>query len=325
MFVRMAKWRFFCCDIILQKKSFNTNNLFKFRITLCNISTALQEHFSTVLNLSCLIPMVSSKNCQNVSTVLQLCGYFRSIAAATTPSLTPWTGQKSGTGLPPVESNLLCSRSGVSEILQRIFKKRGVHAAWFRPQRILRQQLVRPKDEIVAEKNLGSFTSVKQLRNWAQGLNDIKMNTGNQCTPAISSLLCLNTLRTQTTPSTRSVWRSLARKTTWCLYARYARPLTFITCNRKWTVIRATTFPQFMEQFCSPIKTKLRIAANVTTDDGIRMGSESFAKLSTNCWCWGIFFAIAWVRMVLGRELFLIISKWSITYWDLVFKVKLFF
>ena len=53
------------------------------------------------------------------------------------------------------------------------------------------------------------------------------------------------------------------------------------------------------EQFCSPIKTRLRITANVTTDEGIGMGSKSFAKLSTNCWCWGIFFVIAWVRMVL--------------------------
>ena len=35
-------------------------------------------------------------------------------------------------------------------------------------------------------------------------------------------------------------------------------------------------------------------AANnsATTDEGTRMGSESFAKLSTNCWCLGIFFAI---------------------------------
>ena len=52
------------------------------------------------------------------------------------------------------------------------------------------------------------------------------------------------------------------------------------------------------------LEARLRITANVNTDEGIRMGSKSFAKLSTNCWCWGIFFAIAWVRMVLGRELF---------------------
>ena len=43
--------------------------------------------------------------------------------------------------------------------------------------RILRQRLVRPKDEIVAEEKFGVIvmqsTSVKQKRNWAQGLNDL--------------------------------------------------------------------------------------------------------------------------------------------------------
>ena len=34
---------------------------------------------------------------------------------------------------------------------------------------------------------------------------------------------------------------------------------------RKWTVIRATTFPQFIEQFCSLIKMRLRITANFTS------------------------------------------------------------
>ena len=48
-------------------------------------------------------------------------------------------------------------------------------------------------------------------------------------------------------------------------------------------VIKATTFPQFMEQFCSLIKTRLRITASVITDEGIQMSSESSAKLSTNC------------------------------------------
>ena len=50
-------------------------------------------------------------------------------------------------------------------------------------------------------------------------------------------------------------------------------------------VIRATIFPQFMEQFCSLIKTRLPMTANVITDEGIQMGSESSAKLSTSCWC----------------------------------------
>ena len=42
-------------------------------------------------------------------------------------------------------------------------------------------------------------------------------------------------------------------------------------------MIRATTFPQFMEQFCSLIKTRLGITANVT-DDGIRV-LRNFQKI----------------------------------------------
>ena len=37
----------------------------------------------------------------------------------------------------------------------------------------------------------------------------------------------------------------------------------------------------FKEQFCSLIKTRLQITATVITDEGIQMGSESSAKLST--------------------------------------------
>ena len=37
-------------------------------------------------------------------------------------------------------------------------------------------------------------------------------------------------------------------------------------------------------------KTRLRITAYAITDEGIRMNSETFAKLSTNCWCGRIFF-----------------------------------
>ena len=72
-----------------------------------------------------------------------------------------------------------------------------------------------------------------------------------------------------------------ARKTT-CVHARYAGqifgpgkppPFTqdtrihkqFILGDRKWTAIRATTFPQFIEQFCSLIKMRLRITANFTS------------------------------------------------------------
>ena len=47
----------------------------------------------------------------------------------------------------------------------------------------------------------------------------------------------------------------------------------FILGDRKWTVIRATTFPQFIEQFCCLIKTRLRITVNFITDEGIRMST----------------------------------------------------
>ena len=40
------------------------------------------------------------------------------------------------------------------------------------------------------------------------------------------------------------------------------------------------------------IKTRLRITAYAITDGGIRMDSESSAKLSTNCWCGRIFYSV---------------------------------
>ena len=40
------------------------------------------------------------------------------------------------------------------------------------------------------------------------------------------------------------------------------------------------------------IKTRLRITAYAITDGGIRMDSESSAKLSTNCWSGRIFFSV---------------------------------
>lgn len=46
-----------------------------------------------------------------------------------------------------------------------------------------------------------------------------------------------------------------------------------------------------VKQFCSLIKTRLRITANVT-DDGIRVGFESSACLSRICWWWRIFLCI---------------------------------
>ena len=48
----------------------------------------------------------------------------------------------------------------VSEILQRIFKKRDVHVC-FKPHCILRQHLVRPKDEITFEEKCGVIYNIK--------------------------------------------------------------------------------------------------------------------------------------------------------------------
>ena len=47
-----------------------------------------------------------------------------------------------------------------SEILQRIFKKRDVHVC-FKPHCILRQHLVRPKDEITVEEKCGVIYNIK--------------------------------------------------------------------------------------------------------------------------------------------------------------------
>ena len=51
-------------------------------------------------------------------------------------------------------------------------------------------------------------------------------------------------------------------------------------------VIRATTFSQFMEQFCSLIKTRLRITAN---DISWWVPKALLNFQQNNCWCWRIF------------------------------------
>ena len=52
-------------------------------------------------------------------------------------------------------------------------------------------------------------------------------------------------------------------------------------------VIRATTFSQFMEQFCSLIKTRLRITAN---DISWWVPKALLNFQQNNCWCWRILF-----------------------------------
>ena len=54
------------------------------------------------------------------------------------------------------------------------------------------------------------------------------------------------------------------------------------------------------------IKTRLRITAYAITDGGIRMDSESSAKLSTNCWSGRIFF------FCYKQCTFVIVETWSV-------------
>ena len=68
--------------------------------------------------------------------------------------------------------------------------------------------------------------------------------------------------------NTGPVQKLLARKTT-CFHTRYTRPYKFKSSNQKLTVIRATTFPSLMEQFCSLFKIRLQLTAKAITDEGI--------------------------------------------------------
>ena len=77
------------------------------------------------------------------------------------------------------------------------------------------------------------YIGVKQQGNWALG----KTKTRNQCKPAISSLLCLNTLRTQATNT------------------QVPKHSYLVAGNEPWSGL-------FMEQFCSLIKTRLWTASS---------------------------------------------------------------
>ena len=83
------------------------------------------------------------------------------------------------------------------------------------------------------------------------------------------------------------VQKLLAWKTT-CFHTRYTRPYKFRSSDQKLTVIRATTFPSLMEQFCSLIKT------NSKGHHWWRnpKSSQSSAKLSMNYCCWQNFFSV---------------------------------
>ena len=57
-----------------------------------------------------------------------------------------------------------------------------------------------------------------------------------------------------------------------------------------WSQVRLQSSPVY-GTICGLIKTRLRITANVITNEGNRIGSNTYSdKLSTNCWCLRIFF-----------------------------------
>ena len=72
----------------------------------------------------------------------------------------------------------------------------------------------------------------------------------------------------------------------------YKRETSDSRTNSRYEIkVRLENFNFCAVRFFWLIKTGLWKTANVITDErGIRMISESSAKLSTNCWCWRIFF-----------------------------------
>ena len=98
------------------------------------------------------------------------------------------------------------------------------------------------------------YIGVKQQGNWALG----KTKTGNQCKPAISSLLCLNTLRMQATPIHRldqcnDYW--LGKPPAFRQDTQVHKHSYLAAGNEPWSGL-------FMEQFCSLIKTRLWTASS---------------------------------------------------------------
>ena len=81
--------------------------------------------------------------------------------------------------------------------------------------------------------------------------------------------------------NTGPVQKLLARKTTF-FHTRYMRPYKFRSSDQKLTVIRVTTFPLLMEQFCSLIEIRLQLTAKAMTDESNPKDSKSSAKLSTD-------------------------------------------
>ena len=86
-----------------------------------------------MLTVLCLILIISSKNCHDVSTALQLCGYPPwSIATATTPSLTPRTDQKS-TQVYLLQKVIYCARASRTKMASPRFFKESLRSVEFKP------------------------------------------------------------------------------------------------------------------------------------------------------------------------------------------------
>ena len=91
--------------------------------------------------------------------------------------------------------------------------------------------------------------------------------------------------------NTGPVQKLLARKTT-CFHTRYTRPYKFRSSDQKLTVIRATTFPSLMEQFCSLIKIRLQLTAKAITDEGIPRVPKALLNFQWTVGVDKIFFSI---------------------------------
>ena len=166
-----------------KKKSFNTNNLFKFRITLWNISTAFNTR-AVFHPANCIVSdsdhlkqeLSRRFNCPatlRISTLVYCnCHY---------PHLLLQEQTRSQTQVYLLQKVIYCARASRTKMASPRFFKESLRSVEFtfslNPSHQLCQRLVRPKDEIVAEEKFGVIvmqsTTVKQQGHWAQGLNDL--------------------------------------------------------------------------------------------------------------------------------------------------------
>ena len=134
-----------------------------------------------MLTVLCLILIISSKNCHDVSTALQLCGYHPGLLQLPLPHLLLQEQTRSQTQVYLLQKVIYCARVSRTKMGSPRFFKESLRSVEFtfglNPSHRLCQRLVKPKDEIVAEEKFGVIvmqsTTVKQQGNWAQGLNDL--------------------------------------------------------------------------------------------------------------------------------------------------------